>query len=50
MKEYLVRVKLNNGSFTDMPFRAISVGQVRSIVETQFGSGAFLGVIREDYV
>jgi hypothetical protein len=47
MKQYIVRVKLNNGTFTDMSFNALSVGQVISIVESQFGSGTFLGVISE---
>jgi hypothetical protein len=47
MKQYIVRVKLNNGTFSDMSFNAISVGQVINIVESQFGSGSFLGVISE---
>ena len=50
MKEYIIRVKLNNGTFTDMPFRAISLGQAIAIVESQFGKGTFMGCIRESSV
>lgn len=50
MYEYIIRVRLKNGSFTDMPFRAISVGFAIQIVESQFGSGSFLGVIKETYI
>jgi hypothetical protein len=45
-KEYVVRVKLSNGTFADLPFQAISPGQVIAIVETLYGKGSFLGIIK----
>jgi hypothetical protein len=50
MKNYIIRVRLHNGTFADLPFTAISVGQAIAIIESQYGAGAFLGVIKEDYV
>jgi hypothetical protein len=50
MYEYILRVRLQNGSFTEMPFRAISLGFAIQIAESQFGKGNYLGVIRESYV
>lgn len=50
MKRYVARVKLHNGTFSDMSFTAESVGILINIIESQFGSGSFLGVIQEDYV
>lgn len=50
MKRYTCRVRLQNGSFVDMPFTAISLGQAIAIIESQYGSGSFLGCITEDYV
>ena len=50
MKQYIVRVRLNNGSFTEMAFTAMSSGLVQTMVESQFGSGSFLGVLQEDYI
>jgi len=50
MKNYVLRVRLNNGSFTDMSFQAISLGYAINIAESQFGSGSYLGCIRESNV
>ena len=50
MKEYIVRVRLQNGSFTDIPVRTISVGYAISIVESQYGKGSYMGIISESYV
>lgn len=50
MKVYTCRVRLHNGTFADMPFTAISLGQAIAIIESQFGAGSFLGCITEDYV
>ena len=50
MKNYVLRVRLNNGSFTDMSFQAISLGIAINIAESQFGKGSFLGCIRESNV
>jgi hypothetical protein len=47
MKNYVLRVRLNNGSFTDMSFQAISLGIAINIAESQFGNGSFLGMISE---
>jgi hypothetical protein len=50
MKNYILRVKLNNGTFTDMSFRAISLGIAINIAESQFGKGSFLGCIGESSI
>ena len=47
MYEFILRVRLINGSFADMPFRAISLGMAINIVESQFGKGSFLGCINQ---
>ena len=47
MHTYILRVRLNNGSFTEMPFTAYSAGLAIQICESQFGAGSFLGVISE---
>jgi hypothetical protein len=48
MKNYVLRVKLNNGTFTDMSFSANSLGIAINICESQFGKGSFLGMISEN--
>ncbi len=37
MYEFMIRVKLHNGMFADMPFRALSLSIAIQIVESQFG-------------
>ena len=50
MKTFVCRVRLNEstGQFADIPFHGISIGQVISIIEAQYGRGAFLGCLSED--
>lgn len=50
MKEYIVRVRIQNGSFTEIAIRANSVGNAISIAESQYGSGSYMGIISESYV
>jgi hypothetical protein len=50
MKRYVVRVMMNNGTWSDMAFQAASVGLLQTMVESQFGRGSFMGVVQEDYV
>ena len=47
--KYTVRVRLQNGTFVEMPIYAKSSGQAQMIVESQFGPGSFLGCIDTDY-
>ena len=47
MKNYVLRIRLNNGSFSDMSFQAISLGYAINIAESQFGKGSYLGMISE---
>ena len=50
MKEFIVRVRLQNGSFTDIPVRAIAIGIAINMVESQYGKGTYMGTISESYV
>ena len=45
MNTYTVRVRLPNGSFTDIQVQAISPGFARQIAEGQFGSGNFIAIV-----
>jgi hypothetical protein len=47
MKTYILRVRLNNGTFNDIAFSAASVGIAINICESQFGKGSYLGMISE---
>ncbi len=48
--KYTIRVRLQNGSFVEMPIYAKSSYQAQMIVESQYGPGSFLGCIDTDYV
>lgn len=50
MMEYILRIRLHNGSFADLPFRALSFGMAVQIAESQFGRGSFMGCISETYL
>ena len=50
MKNYVLRIRLSNGSFSDMSFTAISLPYAINIAESQFGAGTFLGCISESYI
>jgi hypothetical protein len=50
MMEYILRIRLHNGSFADLPFRALSFGIAVQIAESQFGRGSFMGCISETYL
>ena len=45
METYFARVRLPNGSIATVPVTACNPGQVRQIVEGQYGSGAFRGLV-----
>ena len=45
MNTYIVRVRLPNGSFTDISIQAISNGYARQIAEAQFGQGNFIAIV-----
>ena len=47
MKEFTCRVRLPNGNFSDMMFRAFNLNDVMSIVESMYGKDAFLGLLNE---
>jgi hypothetical protein len=44
--DYVIRVRCGGG-FVDIPIRAVSSGVARNMVEAQYGSGSFMGVISE---
>lgn len=46
MSEYIVRVRLPNGGFTEVSIRARSPGYARQLAESQYGAGSFLGFIK----
>lgn len=46
MSDYVLRVRLPNGSFTEVTIRARSPGFARQIAESQYGPGSFLGFIK----
>jgi hypothetical protein len=50
MKTYTCRVCINRstGAWADIPFNAISLGLAIQMIEAQYGSGAFMGMLRED--
>jgi LEA14-like dessication related protein len=50
MKDFVVRVRIQNGSFVDIPVRTISVGYAINMVESQYGKGSYLGIVSESYV
>lgn len=45
MNKFKVRVRLANGSFTTVTVEAQSPAYARQIVESQYGSGSFLGFL-----
>ena len=47
MLEFVLRIKFKDGSFADLPFRAVSSGMAIKIAEAQFGPGCFMGVISQ---
>jgi hypothetical protein len=44
---FVLRVKLSNGTWADVPFHAAYLDQAIRMCEAQYGSGSFLGVISE---
>ena len=48
--KFIVRVRLQNGSFVEIPFYAKSSYQAQMMVESQYGPGSFMGCIDTDYV
>jgi hypothetical protein len=50
MLDYILRIRLKNGSFADLPFRAPSFGVAVQIAESQYGAGCFMGCLSETYV
>lgn len=50
MKTFTCRVCINRstGAWADIPFTAQSLGLAIQIVEAQYGSGSFMGCLRED--
>lgn len=48
--KYLIRVRLQNGSFVDIPFYAKGAYQAQMIAESQYGPESFMGVIDTTYV
>ena len=45
-----MRVRLQNGHFTEITVRAISMGVAVNMIESQYGTGSFLGCLYESYV
>jgi hypothetical protein len=45
MNTYTVRVRLPNGSWTDIQIQAISSGYARQIAEGQYGAGNFIAIV-----
>ena len=50
MREYVMRVRLNNGSWTEVTIRANGIGTAISMIESQYGSGSYMGILGESYV
>lgn len=50
MYRFLIRVKLNNGTFQDLPFVADSYGRAKMQVESMYGAGSALGCINEERI
>jgi hypothetical protein len=50
MKTFTCRVCINRstGAFADIPFRALSLGLAIQMIESQYGSGSFMGMLSED--
>ena len=46
MTEYILRVRLPNGSFTEVSIRARSPGYAKQLAEAQYGAGSFMGFIK----
>ena len=45
-----MRVRLINGSFTEVPIHAKSPGMAIAILESQFGPGTYMGTIDTTYL
>jgi hypothetical protein len=45
MNTYTIRVRLPNGSFTDIQIQAISPGYAKQIAEGQFGPSNFIAIV-----
>jgi hypothetical protein len=50
MIQYLMRVRLINGSFTEVPIHAKSPEMAIAILESQFGPGTYMGTIDTTYL
>lgn len=50
MFQFIMRVRLINGSFAEVPIHAISSGMAITILESQFGPGTYMGTIDTNYI
>lgn len=47
MREYVIRVRITGGAWTDITIRAMSSAAAIQIAESQYGRGSYFGVISE---
>jgi hypothetical protein len=45
---FVLRVRIRDGVWADIPFHAENVNMAIKLCEAQYGSGSFMGIISQD--